>query len=411
MTEIGESAFSGCSGLTSIEILGSVTSIGGSAFEGCSGLTGIEIPNSVTSIGSWAFDGCSGLTSIEIPSSVTSIGDYAFSGCSGLTNIEIPSSDTSIGIYAFSYCTGLTSIDIPSSVTSISEGTFAGCSGLTSIEIPSSVTNIGENAFCDCENLAEIHWTPSPDSELGSQVYIWGLDGSQTLYLYKNTENASLVEELKTELASLFKEIIIIDMGVGHKTFNLAITGAGISTLYLDYSVEIPDDENLQGVFYVYQIEGNTMLMKKLDDYIPANNGVIVMAYPGTLSFQATEDEVEEIADNQLQGVTQQTSVASIDGTVYTLGHGKKSGNTGFYKYTGKNIPANKAFMVRDASSSVNAFSLVLDNEDGTTTFIGRIDAGELVTDSSAVYDLQGRRVEHPTKGLYIVNGKVKYIK
>ena len=64
---------------------GSVISIGDYAFHGCSGLTSITIPDSVTSIGRYAFRGCRGLTSITIPDSVTSIGDYAFEGCSGLT--------------------------------------------------------------------------------------------------------------------------------------------------------------------------------------------------------------------------------------------------------------------------------------------------------------------------------------
>ena len=58
-----------------------VTSIGNGAFEGCSGLTSITIPYSVTSIEHEAFFGCSGLTSITIPNSVTSIGYYAFSAC------------------------------------------------------------------------------------------------------------------------------------------------------------------------------------------------------------------------------------------------------------------------------------------------------------------------------------------
>ncbi|MEE3404803.1 MAG: leucine-rich repeat domain-containing protein, partial [Acutalibacteraceae bacterium] len=110
-----------------------VTEIGESAFSGCTGLTSITIPDSVTSIGNSAFSGCTGLTSITIPDSVTSIGNYAFSGCTGLTSITIPDSVTSIGSSAFSGCTGLTSITIPDSVISIGDGAFSGCTGLTSI--------------------------------------------------------------------------------------------------------------------------------------------------------------------------------------------------------------------------------------------------------------------------------------
>ena len=59
---------------------------------------------SVTSIGNNAFWGCSGLTSVTIPNSVTSIGDKAFYYCRGLTSVTIPNSVTSIGKSAFSFC-------------------------------------------------------------------------------------------------------------------------------------------------------------------------------------------------------------------------------------------------------------------------------------------------------------------
>ena len=69
-----------------------------------------SVSYSVTSIGEYAFSGYDGLTSVTIPNSVTSIGEYAFSGCDGLTSVTIPNSVTSIGAWAFSDCTGLTSV-------------------------------------------------------------------------------------------------------------------------------------------------------------------------------------------------------------------------------------------------------------------------------------------------------------
>ena len=63
--------------------------IGNYAYSGCSGLTSLTLPSSVTEIGESAFRGCSGLTSLTLPSSVTSIGKSAFEGCSGLTSIYV----------------------------------------------------------------------------------------------------------------------------------------------------------------------------------------------------------------------------------------------------------------------------------------------------------------------------------
>ena len=91
VTSIGDSAFYGSLGLTSVIIPDSVTTIGNRAFQNCTGLTSVIIPDSVTSIGAVAFQNCTGLTSVVIPDSVTNIGNGAFQSCTGLGNVVIPS--------------------------------------------------------------------------------------------------------------------------------------------------------------------------------------------------------------------------------------------------------------------------------------------------------------------------------
>ena len=179
--KLGDWAFYGCSGLTSLTIPSGVTSIGDKAFRGCSRLTSLTIPSGVTSIGDWAFGYCSELTSLTLPSGVTSIGNYVFFGCSGLTSLTLPSSVTSIGDYAFQDCSGLTSLTLPSGVTSIGNDAFYGCSGLTSLTIPSGVTSIGDWAFSGCSGLTSLT-IPSSVTSIGNYAF-YGCSGLTSLTL------------------------------------------------------------------------------------------------------------------------------------------------------------------------------------------------------------------------------------
>ena len=114
------------------------TSIGNSAFSGCSNLTSIDIPNGVTSIGDNAFDDCYYLTSITIPDNVTSIGYEAFES-SNLTSVIIGSGVTSIGEYAFWNCTYLESVTIMATTPpSIGNSIFGGEMSIPTIYVPSA---------------------------------------------------------------------------------------------------------------------------------------------------------------------------------------------------------------------------------------------------------------------------------
>ena len=215
---IGNGAFLGCSGLTSVTIPNSVKKIGSYSFgRGCTGLKSVDIPNSVTEIGGYAFSGCSSLTEVKIGKGVTTIERNAFSGCSSLTSIEIPNSVTTIGSSAFSGCYLLESITLPKilkslgyeafkntlwydylpdgiiyigkwvygfkgtmpydTTLSIEEGTvgivesaFSGCFGLKSVTIPNSVTSIGWSVFKDCSGLTSVT-IPNGVTEIGGYAF------------------------------------------------------------------------------------------------------------------------------------------------------------------------------------------------------------------------------------------------
>ena len=144
VTDIGDSAFYNCAGLTSVIFPSSLVSMQDNAFDACIGLTGtLILPDSLTTLYQRVFTNCTGLTGIDFPASpMTFIDNHAFSGCTGLTSIDFPVS-TTLGQAIFQSCTGLTNINFPASTTSINYLTFSGCTGLTgTLTLPSSLTAI-----------------------------------------------------------------------------------------------------------------------------------------------------------------------------------------------------------------------------------------------------------------------------
>ena len=125
-------------------------------------------------LGDYAFYGCSGLTSLTLPSSVTEIGEHAFLNCRGLTNFTIPSGVTKIGAGAFFCCYGLISLTIPSSVTAIGSMAFNACSELTSIyAYMEKLPETGSNLFLGCDEKNCTVYVPKGTGD----AYFWSSFG------------------------------------------------------------------------------------------------------------------------------------------------------------------------------------------------------------------------------------------
>ena len=213
--------------IKAVVIENGVTSIGDSAFLGCSDLTSVTVPESVTSIGGYAFSGCTSLASISIPKSVTNIGADAFFNCPSMNGIWVAEDNPNyssdrfgvlydkdktellkcperiLGTYtvaervakihfrAFFHC-GLSKIlvaegnpcyssdekgvlynkdkttlivcpsglsgayTVPAGVTEIELWAFYGCADLTDVTLPETVTRIKSYAFWDCTGLMRV---------------------------------------------------------------------------------------------------------------------------------------------------------------------------------------------------------------------------------------------------------------
>ncbi len=441
VTSIGYSAFFSCGGLTSVTIPEGVTSIEYYAFSSCSGLTSITvalgntkydsrdncnaiietatntliagckntvIPNSITSFGEAAFNGCSGLTSITIPNSVTSIGAAAFASCTGLTSIVIPRSVTSIGERAFSSCRGLTSIEIPNSITSIERRVFSECSSLTDVVIPSSVTSIGYSAFDGCSSLTSLTSHIPANKLFTPESYAFSYINKETCTLYVP------FEAKKTYVATNgWKDFVnIIEMDPITEV-TITINQYGSATYCFEYALDFSNVEGLKAYAATgYKSNSQVVTLTRVQT-AEAGVGLFLKGEPGEYVVPVIES-TDEHSLNMLVGTLEPTIVNSTDGAMSNYKFTIAEGDTApmFYPFEDNTtFSAGKAYLqIPTAWLPVTAQkSLNIRFDEGETTDIDELkgESGEVKT----IYDLQGRVVENPTSGIYIIDGKKVIIK
>jgi hypothetical protein len=109
-------------------------------------------------IGAWAFFDCRDVVEITIPDTVTDIGDYAFYRCTSLARIKLPEGIKRLGTYLLRVCQGLVELTVPYGVNEIGDYAMAGCRSLTRIVISKTVRHMGKYALYGCRSLNEIRY-------------------------------------------------------------------------------------------------------------------------------------------------------------------------------------------------------------------------------------------------------------
>ena len=442
---IGNSAFEKCSGFTgNLTIPNSVTTIGESAFYNCYGFTGnLTIPNSVTTIGNFAFYYCDGFTgNLTIPNSVTTIGSSAFYNCKGFTgNLTIPNSVTTIGFSAFFRCTGFTgNLTISNSVTTIENGAFYNCDGFTGdLTIPNSVTTIGSSAFYNCKGFTGNLTIPNSVTTIGESAFsgCTGFTGEVSLPkslkkigtgVFSSSNNIhtvkfqSLPKGISGNLGSqkmivnLTDDSFISGQASGFVeviSYTRTMT-SNWGTLVLPYSLTLTGDEPYR-LYTIENISGEELVLKQLD-------GEVAVGTPCVVKRNGTEAKLTfgpNYATLNMARVAQDVGGMKFSGTYWTkdVNSGYVISKNSFWnveKLKGVDLVKGvkvKPFRAWLDGTSAKAPARLSMRIDGSTTGMDAIDA--LNAAEAEYYDLSGKRLDEPQKGVNIVrmkSGKTKKI-
>ena len=421
VTEIGEGAFENCMNLYSLSLQSNLKRIGNRAFYACRFSGSLTIPNSVTEIGEKAFYNCTGFNgTLTLSNKLETIGESAFYGCSGFTgSLTLPNSVTTIGNAAFRACGSFTNLELSNTLSVIPAQAFMNCRSLSGeLVIPASVTEIGNNAFSDCQNLNAVTGQvtlPKSLKKIGYYVFS-NTNNIKTVNFQSLPESISGILGNNKKAVSLSDDSYISDMARG-TVDEISYTrqmSNNWGTLVLPYSLTLTGEESYR-LYTIDKMEGEELVLKQLE-------GTVAAGTPCVVKRNGTEAKLTfgpNYATLNMARVAQDVGGMKFRGTYWT-----EDVNSGYVisKNSFWNVAElNKSDLVKGVK--VKPFRAWLDGTsakaparlsmriDGSTTGIDAIDA---LNDAEAeYYDLSGKRLDEPQKGVNIVrmkSGKTKKI-
>ena len=172
----------------------------------------------------------------------------------------------------------------------------------------------------------------------------------------------------------------------------VTLNASGYATLASAKALEFSAVEGLMAYIVKEQTADKAMLTSV--DATPAGTGLVLKGAAGTEYTIPVATSATSIEGNLLVAAVTATAVDAK--SVYVLDGDK------FKVFTGTEIPAGKAYLPMNG----NARLLELVFSDATA--IGSVNVD---VNANQIYDLQGRRVKTPSKGVYVVDGKKVIIK
>lgn len=197
------------------------------------------------------------------------------------------------------------------------------------------------------------------------------------------------------------------------KSYSVSIPSYGLASFSAKQQVALADGLTAYKAVYMDNTDGDDyVLLTAVEGDIPANTGVILAGTEGesyTLAVSSSETS-GDYADNGLVATSSEPTIPSSGYTCYGL-NADAEGEAEFAAISaGLSLSGHKAYLKVEETQSQARSSLSFLFASGSATSIENVASKTAATDG-AIYSLQGVRVENPTKGLYIQNGKKVIIK